>query len=53
MSKRAEHVVGKVEPAVRQDVGFAAVQDDDLRIALAQTRDFVGLAFHAVDGQIP
>ena len=46
-----QDAVREIEPAVRKDVHFAAVQDLDIRVSFAEARDFIGLAGDTVQRQ--
>ena len=43
-----EHVVGQVEPPVREDVALDAAQDAERRQHLVRGGDLLGLAAHVV-----
>jgi hypothetical protein len=46
-----QHVVGKVEPPVGEDVALDAAQDAKRRQRLVRRRDLLGLAAHVVGVQ--
>ena len=52
MSNCCEDAIGEIEAAVGQDVDFAAVEDRDVGVPLAEAGDFVSLALDAVDRQV-
>ena len=47
-----ENVVRKIEPSIRQDIGFAAVEDRDVRVALAQLRNLGRLVRDTLGRQV-